>query len=349
MKVISLSRSVTDSNDRDAEKLRQALKAKGVTLVNLMSSPGSGKTTLLSRIIKDIGHRVNIGVMEADIASDVDAKAIEKLGAKSIQAHTGGMCHMDAGMTRAAFDAAGFDGGIVFLENVGNLICPAEFDTGAHVNVMVLSVSEGDDKPLKYPLMFQKSDALVISKTDAINYFDFDIGKARERALKLNPGLKIFPVSAKTGEGMAALENWLLQKSRNGEESMTHEDCIKLAIDALDNSYSPYSNFRVGACLVTPEGEVFTGANFENASFGATICAERCAVSNAIAHGKRSFSKIYISCDSGYAWPCGICRQVLNEFRAGDMEVWVGSKDSPWQMKTLSELLPNGFGPGIGG
>ena len=312
MKVISLSRSVTDSNDRDAEELRQALKAKGVTLVNLMSSPGSGKTTLLSRIIKDIGHRVNIGVMEADIASDVDAKAIEKLGAKSIQAHTGGMCQMD-------------------------------------VNVMVLSVSEGDDKPLKYPLMFQKSDALVISKTDAINYFDFDIGKAGERALKLNPGLKIFPVSAKTGEGMAALENWLLQKSRNGEESMTHEDCIKLAIAALDNSYSPYSNFRVGACLVTPEGEVFTGANFENASFGATICAERCAVSNAIAHGKRSFSKIYISCDSGYAWPCGVCRQVLNEFRAGDMEVWVGSKDSPWQMKTLSELLPNGFGPGIGG
>ena len=349
MKVISLSRSVTDSNDRDAEALRQALKTQGVTLVNLMSSPGSGKTTLLSRIIRDMGDRVNIGVMEADIASEVDAKAIEKLGAKSIQAHTGGMCHMDAGMTKTAFDAAGFESGIVFLENVGNLICPAEFDTGAHVNVMVLSVSEGDDKPLKYPLMFKTSDALVISKTDAIDYFDFDIVKATRRALELNPKLRIFPVSARTGEGMDALENWLIEKSRNGEESMTHEDCISLAIEALENSYSPYSHFRVGACLVTPEGDVFTGANFENASFGATICAERCAVSNAIAHGKRSFSKIYISCDSGYAWPCGICRQVLNEFRSGDMEIWVGSKDSPWQMKRLSELLPNGFGPGIGG
>ena len=349
MKVISLSRSVTDSNDRDAEALRQALKTQGVTLVNLMSSPGSGKTTLLSRIIRDMGDRVNIGVMEADIASEVDAKAIEKLGAKSIQAHTGGMCHMDAGMTKTAFDAAGFESGIVFLENVGNLICPAEFDTGAHVNVMVLSVSEGDDKPLKYPLMFKTSDALVISKTDAIGYFDFDIAKATRRALELNPKLRIFPVSARTGEGMDALENWLIEKSKNGEERMTHEDCISLAIEALENSYSPYSHFRVGACLVTPEGEVFTGANFENASFGATICAERCAVSNAIAHGKRSFSKIYISCDSGYAWPCGICRQVLNEFRSGDMEIWVGSNDSPWQMKRLSELLPNGFGPGIGG
>ncbi|MBR7040929.1 MAG: hydrogenase nickel incorporation protein HypB [Clostridia bacterium] len=349
MKVISLSRSVTDSNDRDAEKLRQALKRQGVTLVNLMSSPGSGKTTLLSRIIRDMGDRVSIGVMEADIASDVDAKAIEQLGAKSIQAHTGGMCHMDAGMTKAAFDAAGFGRGMVFLENVGNLICPAEFDTGAHLNVMVLSVSEGDDKPLKYPLMFKTSDALVISKTDALGYFDFDVEKASRRALALNPELKIFPVSAKTGEGMDALENWLAEKTRNNEANMTHEDCISLAIEALENSYSPYSHFRVGACLVTPEGDVFTGANFENASFGATICAERCAVGNAIAHGKRSFSKIYISCDSGYAWPCGICRQVLNEFRSGDMEVWVGSKDSPWQMKKLSELLPNGFGPGIGG
>ena len=349
MKVISLSRSVTDSNDRDAEKLRQALKRQGVTLVNLMSSPGSGKTTLLSRIIRDMGDRVSIGVIEADIASDVDAKAIEQLGAKSIQAHTGGMCHMDAGMTKAAFDAAGFGRGMVFLENVGNLICPAEFDTGAHLNVMVLSVSEGDDKPLKYPLMFKTSDALVISTTDALGYFDFDVEKASRRALALNPELKIFPVSAKTGEGMDALENWLAEKTKNNEANMTHEDCISLAIEALENSYSPYSHFRVGACLVTPEGDVFTGANFENASFGATICAERCAVGNAIAHGKRSFSKIYISCDSGYAWPCGICRQVLNEFRSGDMEVWVGSKDSPWQMKKLSELLPNGFGPGIGG
>ena len=169
------------------------------------------------------------------------------------------------------------------------------------------------------------------------------------RALALNPDLKIFPVSAKTGEGMDALENWLKEKTQNNEEYMTHEDCISLATEALENSYSPYSHFRVGACLVTPEGDVFTGANFENASFGATICAERCAVGNAIAHGKRSFSKIYISCDSGYAWPCGICRQVLNEFSSGDMEVWVGSKDSPWQMKKLSELLPNGFGPGISG
>ena len=213
IKVIELKRTVTDSNDRDAEELRRDLKRRGIFLVNLMSAPGSGKTTLLSRTITDLAGRVKIGVMEADIASEVDALKINALGAESIQAHTGGMCHVDAGMTRAGL--AGLEAGnsqIVFLENVGNLICPAEFDTGAHINVMILSVPEGDDKPLKYPLMFRKSDALVITKTDAAPYFDFGLEKAKKRVLALNPHIKIFPVSAKTGEGTGDWEKWLLSE-----------------------------------------------------------------------------------------------------------------------------------------
>lgn len=213
MKVIELHRSFTDSNDRDAAQLRQELKERGIFLVNVMSAAGSGKTTLLSRVISDLKGREDICVMEADIASDVDAAAIEALGASSIQAHTDGMCHMDAGMTRdALYGLDGADGSLVFLENVGNLICPAEYDTGAVKNIMLLSVPEGDDKPLKYPLMFQNSDALVITKTDSLPWFDFDIDKASERAKMLNPRLKVFPVSAKTGEGMAELEQWLLEE-----------------------------------------------------------------------------------------------------------------------------------------
>ena len=210
MKIIELNKSVTDSNDRDAEVLRNELTDKGICLINLMSSPGSGKTTLLSRIIKDMNAKVPIAVCEADIASAVDAERIESLGATAVQVHTDGMCHMDAGMTRKGLFSMDLGGiKLAFLENVGNLICPAEFDTGAHVGMMILSVPEGDDKPLKYPLMFRESQVLVITKMDALPYFTFDLEKCRKRALTLNPNIKIFPVSAKTGEGMEDLENWL--------------------------------------------------------------------------------------------------------------------------------------------
>ncbi len=219
MKTITVDRSVTASNDLDAEALRMKLREKGILLVNLMSAPGSGKTTLLSRLITDM-RDTRIAVMEADIDSTVDAEHIEALGARSIQVHTSGMCHMDAGMTAESLRAMGEDGSeLIFLENVGNLICPAEYDTGAGLNVMILSVPEGDDKPLKYPLMFETSDALVISKTDALPYFDFDTEKCTGRAKRLNPSISVFPVSAKTGEGMEALEKWLREKLAAWRES----------------------------------------------------------------------------------------------------------------------------------
>ena len=221
MKLIQLNETVTASNDRDAEALRLRMKEAGTLLVNVMSSPGSGKTTLLSRLIRDL-RELKIGVMEADIDSDVDARRMEALGAASIQVHTSGMCHMDAGMTAAAWEAMderSLD--LIFLENVGNLICPAEYDTGAARNIMLLSVPEGDDKPLKYPLMFQKSEVLVITKTDALPYFDFDLEKCRERVLKLNPGIRIFPVSAKTGEGMEPLEQWILTQIQAIKRNIT--------------------------------------------------------------------------------------------------------------------------------
>ena len=209
MKIIELRASVTASNDRDADALRAEMRAAGVLLVNLMSAPGSGKTTLLSRLIGDLSD-LRLAVIEADIESAVDAERIAALGAQAVQVHTDGMCHMDAGMTAAAWhgmDAHGAD--IAILENVGNLICPAEYDTGAGCRVMLLSVPEGDDKPLKYPLMFRQSDALVITKTDALPFFRFDLEQCTARARRLNPEIRIFPVSAKTGEGMAALEDWL--------------------------------------------------------------------------------------------------------------------------------------------
>ena len=216
MKIIELKETFTASNDKDAAALRTFLKEKSVMLFNLMSAPGSGKTTLLSRIITDLKGKASIAVMESDIASAVDAERIEALGAQAIQVHTDGMCHMDAGMTREGLLSMDLDGtDIVFLENVGNLICPAEYDTGAVKNVMILSVPEGDDKPLKYPLMFRESDALVITKTDALPYFNFDMEKAKERARRLNPNIRIFPVSAKSGDGMAALEDWLLEETQN--------------------------------------------------------------------------------------------------------------------------------------
>ena len=210
MKVIELNASVTESNDRDADALRAEMKSQGTLMVNLMSSPGSGKTTLLSKTVTDLKSELKIGVMEADIASDVDAIKIESMGATAIQAHTDGMCHVDAGMSKRALDAMNYNGlDLVFLENVGNLICPAEFDTGAGLKVMILSIPEGDDKPLKYPLMFQESDALVLTKVDALPYFDFDMDKCVERVKRLNPAIHIFPVSAKTGEGMDAFEDYL--------------------------------------------------------------------------------------------------------------------------------------------
>ena len=214
MKVIELHKSVTASNDTDAEELRREMKERGTLLINLMSSPGSGKTTLLSRTIRDLGAELNIAVLEADIESAVDAERIAALGALSVQVHTDGMCHMDAGMTRTGLEAMGLEQiDLAFLENIGNLICPAEYDTGAGRNVMILSVPEGDDKPLKYPLMFQTSDALVITKTDTLGYFDFDLETCKNRVRKLNPAIEIFPVSAKTGEGMKEWEEWLKKET----------------------------------------------------------------------------------------------------------------------------------------
>ena len=215
MRIIELKETVTASNDRDAEVLRGELKEKGTLLINLMASPGAGKTTLL----EDMKDRFRIAVMEADVDSDVDARRIEQLGAKAVQAHTGGMCHMDAGMTRAALHELGeehFD--LVVLENVGNLICPAEFDTGAGKKVMLLSVPEGDDKPLKYPLMFTVSDVLVLTKTDVAPYFDFDFEACKRRARGLNPNIEIFEVSSKTGDGFEAWENWLARAIEDWKE-----------------------------------------------------------------------------------------------------------------------------------
>lgn len=210
MKVVELHKSVTGSNDRDANDLRKELKERKVCLVNLMSSPGAGKTTLLAKTVTDLKDQLKIGVIEADIASDVDAIKISNQGAKSIQVHTDGMCHMDAGMTKRGVDELGVDElDLVFLENVGNLICPAEFDTGAHKNVMILSVPEGDDKPLKYPLMFERADALLLTKMDTIKFFNFDLEKCIDQVKKLNPNINIFPVSAKTGDGMDKWEAYL--------------------------------------------------------------------------------------------------------------------------------------------
>ncbi len=218
MKIIELHKSITASNDMDANALRAQMKKQGTLLINLMSSPGSGKTTLLSSTIQMLSD-IKIAVLEADIESAVDAERIEQLGAVAVQVHTDGMCHMDAGMTKTGIDAMKeHDIDLAFLENVGNLICPAEYDTGAGKNVMILSVTEGDDKPLKYPLMFEKSDALVISKIDALPYFDFDLETCIKRVKRLNPNIQIFPVSAKTKEGMQEWLNWLQQEVTEWKE-----------------------------------------------------------------------------------------------------------------------------------
>lgn len=209
-KVIEIKRSVFENNDREADRLRQKLKSEKTFLLNLMSSPGSGKTTLLKATVSRLKDEMKIGVMEADIDSDVDARAMAQEGVKSIQLHTGGMCHLDAGMTEQGINEFGTDDlDLVILENVGNLVCPAEFDTGSSKNAMILSVPEGDDKPLKYPLMFTVSDVVLINKIDAKAIFDFDDEAVKERIHKLNPKAEIFFVSAKTGEGIDAWCDWL--------------------------------------------------------------------------------------------------------------------------------------------
>lgn len=209
-KVLEIKESVFEDNNRQAELLRQRLKEDKTFLLNLMSSPGSGKTTTVLRTIEALGNEMNVGVLEADIDSDVDARAVSETGTNVIQLHTGGMCHLDADMTRQGLDGLGTkDTDFVILENVGNLVCPAEFDTGASKNAMILSVPEGDDKPLKYPLMFSKVDVLLINKIDTIAHFDFDLEAIEERAKKLNPNIKIIPISAKTGEGIDEWANWL--------------------------------------------------------------------------------------------------------------------------------------------
>lgn len=210
VKVIEVRESVFANNDREADRVREKLKSKKTCLINLMSSPGGGKTTTLRRLIGDLSTEISIGVMEADIDSTVDAEAIAETGAKAIQIHTGGMCHLDAGMTEQGLDEIGYeDFDMLVLENVGNLVCPAEFDTGAAFNMSILSVPEGHDKPLKYPLMYEVCKALVINKIDVLPYFDFDMEKLIEYATRRNPSIKIFPVSAKTGEGFEELEAWL--------------------------------------------------------------------------------------------------------------------------------------------
>ena len=216
VRILEVKQSVFANNDAQAEKLREELKQKGIYLLNLMSSPGSGKTTTLTRLIELLKEDLKIGVMEADIDSDVDAVTIAATGAKAIQLHTGGMCHLDAAMTRQGLD--GLDAGeadLVVLENVGNLVCPAEFDTGAVKNMAILSVPEGHDKPLKYPLMFQVCDAVLINKIDGAPYFDFDFEKCTEYIRMRNPKAVIFPISAKTGEGIEAVADWLKEEVKN--------------------------------------------------------------------------------------------------------------------------------------
>lgn len=209
-KVIEIKESVFEDNDNQANLLRQKLKEDKTFLLNLMSSPGSGKTTTVLRTIEALKDEMRIGVMEADIDSDVDAFTVSKTGAKVIQLHTGGMCHLDADMTKQGLVELGTkDLDFVILENVGNLVCPAEFDTGATKNAMILSVPEGHDKPLKYPLMFSIVDVVLINKIDAIEYFDFDIDLVKEYIKKLNPSIEVIPYSAKTGEGVEKWTNWV--------------------------------------------------------------------------------------------------------------------------------------------
>ena len=215
IRILDLKKTILEDNDADADLLRSELKKDKTFYLNLMSSPGSGKTTTLKATIAGLRDSLRIGVMEADIDSDVDAKAIAALGIKSIQVHTGGMCHLDADMSRQGLRAIGTDDlDLVILENVGNLVCPAEFDTGACKNAVILSIPEGDDKPLKYPLMFEKADVVLVNEIDALPVFDFDLEKFRENVRLRNACCPVFPISAATGEGVDAWCAWLLQEVR---------------------------------------------------------------------------------------------------------------------------------------
>lgn len=215
MKIIEVKQSVFEDNNKDAERLRAQLKEEKTFLLNLMSSPGSGKTTTLLALAKELKDKIKMGVMEADIDSAVDAETLEAAGVRSIQIHTGGMCHLDADMTRQGLNEFGTkDLDLVVLENVGNLVCPAEFDTGAVKNMTILSVPEGHDKPLKYPLMYETCDLLVINKTDVMPYFDFDKDKVVEYARMRNPKIDIIFISAKTGEGVPELAEWIVKNTK---------------------------------------------------------------------------------------------------------------------------------------
>ncbi len=215
IKIIALRESVFEDNNADAAELRRELSDKGSFLINLMSAPGSGKTSTLLALLPLLTKELSVAVMEADIDSSVDAEAIAACGVKAIQLHTGGMCHLDADMCRQGLRELGYEEfDLVILENVGNLVCPAEFDTGAHLNMTILSVPEGHDKPLKYPLMYETCGLLVINKTDVLPFFDFDMDKLREYALMRNPNIEIIPISAKTGEGIAELADWILKRVR---------------------------------------------------------------------------------------------------------------------------------------
>lgn len=217
MKIVELKQNIFKENEVTADKIRDEFKKQGKLMINVMSSPGSGKTTLLSDVINRIKDQYKIGVMDVDIETSLDAqKVADKTGVPSIQIHNGGLCHIDAEMTTRAIDEFGVDDfDLLFLENIGNLVCPAEFDTGAHKNLMILSVPEGDDKPLKYPLMFSVCDLVLISKIDTLDYFDFDIEKAKENIKNLNPNATILCVSAKSGEGMDEFVDWLKETITN--------------------------------------------------------------------------------------------------------------------------------------
>lgn len=218
-KILQIKQSIFENNNKQADLLREDLKKDKIFLLNLMASPGAGKTTTLTKTINMLKGELKIGVMEADIDSDVDAKTIAKTGVKVIQLHTGGMCHLDADMTKQGLlglETEGLD--LVILENVGNLVCPAEFDTGSVKNAMILSVPEGDDKPLKYPLIFQVCDVLLINKIDVLDYFDFDLEAVKQRALMRNPKLKIIAISARTGEGIDEFAHWLREETKKWQD-----------------------------------------------------------------------------------------------------------------------------------
>lgn len=220
IRTIELKRTILEDNDADADKLRSELDAARIYYVNVMSAPGSGKTSLLVKLTAALKDKCTVGVMEADIDGDVDAYTVREAGAEAIQLHTGGMCHLDADMSRQGFKEFDTKANIVFLENIGNLVCPAEFDTGAHLKMALLAIPEGDDKPLKYTLMFSSCDVLVITKIDTAKYFDFDVDRCKAHLAKINPEAKVFVVSSKTGEGIDELAGWIYGKYNEWHEAL---------------------------------------------------------------------------------------------------------------------------------